>query len=239
MSREMQLAAIRVEGVSFSFGEHRVLDAITTTLDRQEFVCLLGANGTGKMTLLRIVTGELVPETGSVQIGAPEIIGNSEAERTPVTYLPQRLPTPEYLSVRELVAMSRYRSSNAWGWRPTEEDRSAVDAAMARCNVDAMADRPFDQLSGGEAQRTWLAFCLAQRQAFVLMDEPLHALDFRSRREFFGLLSQIPREQGTGVAITAHEVGLAEEFADRIVVLREGRAVWDGPPGAENLGKLL
>ncbi len=111
---------------------------------------------------------------------------------------------------------------------------------MARCQIDGFADRPFDQLSGGEAQRVWLAFCLAQQRRYVLMDEPLGALDFQSRRDLIGLLSRVPRDEGCGALITTHEIGLASEFADRAVVLRKGRSVWDAPaPDQDHLAELL
>ncbi len=234
--------AIRIENVSFSFGDRRVLHDVSTRLEQGEFVCLLGANGTGKTTLLRLIAGELRSAVGVVgleesgSLTAPHdnnLAGN-------VTYLPQRLPTPQYLSIRDLVAMARYRGSNSWGWRPNDDDRNAVETAMIRCQIEGFAERPFEQLSGGEAQRVWLAFCLAQQRRYILMDEPLGALDFQSRRDLIRLLSRIPGDEGRGILITTHEIGLASQFADRSVVLREGESVWDAAaPDPEQLSELL
>jgi iron complex transport system ATP-binding protein len=233
---------IRIENLSFSFGDRQVLRDVSTRLEQGEFVALLGANGAGKTTLLRLIAGELRSDVGAVRL---EESGASTATRDGdlagnVTYLPQRLPTPPYLSVRDLVAMARYRGPNSWGWRPSNNDRNAVEMAMVRCEIEGFADRPFEQHSGGEAQRVWLAFCLAQQRRYIIMDEPLGELDFRSRRNLISLLSRVPKDEGRGALIATHEIGLASEFADRAVVLREGRSVWDAPaPDPDHLAELL
>ena len=151
--------------------------------------------------------------------------------------LPQGVSDPQYLSVRELVALGRFRPGNGLGWRPNEADLEIVDKSLTRCEVEHMAHRTFAQLSGGEKQRSWLAFCLVQEKKFLLLDESLHALDFDARRTFFNLLSDLAIE-GSGILLTTHDMELAEEFASRLLVLQDGTLGYDGPPPSATWRKL-
>lgn len=231
---------IVIEGVSFAYQDRQILNGIQASLEPGTFTCVVGPNGTGKTTLFRLIMGELALQEGKIELQEDRRFVEPEAHsmtRT-IAMLPQGVSDPPYVTVRELVALARSNRRNGWGWRLQDEDDELISSSMRRCSVEHMADQPFEQLSGGEKQRVWLAFCLAQRKEFLLMDEPLHALDYSSRWAFFDLLSQVAAE-GHGVVITTHELDLAAEFADRVLVFRDGGIAYDGSPKEVDLGALV
>ena len=109
------------------------------------------------------------------------------------------------------------------------EDKEAVQECIVRCLAESFADRPFGQLSGGEKQRIWLAFCLAQQREFLLLDESLHKIDYSTRELFFRMLSNLA-EDGKGVILITHDLQMAERHGQRVLLLENGELVYDGPP---------
>jgi ABC-type cobalamin/Fe3+-siderophores transport system ATPase subunit len=122
--------------------------------------------------------------------------------------------------------MGRFRPARILWRRPGPRDLQAVDSYLESCDVDAFADRPVSQLSRGEKQRTWLAFCLAQEKRALLLNESLDASDFRARRSFFRVLAEVAAE-GRMVVLATHDLGLAREFAGWVIVLDRGRVVYE------------
>ncbi|MQF48778.1 ABC transporter ATP-binding protein [SAR202 cluster bacterium AC-647-N09_OGT_505m] len=224
---------IKLSGVHFSYGSQPILKDVTTTIDSGTFICLLGKNGAGKSTLFQLIAGHIKPSQGSIFIGDQDTTLIRERDTANhFAVLPQGVSDPPYLNVRELVALGRFRASNGLGWRPSEADLEIADKSLTRCEMEHMSHRTFQQLSGGEKQRSWLAFCLAQEKEFLLLDESLHALDFEARRTFFRLLSDLATE-GRGILLTTHDMDLAEEFASRLLVLQDSTLGYDGPPPSD------
>jgi iron complex transport system ATP-binding protein len=220
---------IRLEEVSFAVRGRAILQGITGTINGGTLTCLLGANGSGKTTLLRILCGELRPTSGRVLVDASDITRLPSREMARYfAIVPQGVGDPPYLTVSELVALGRFQPTRRLWWDLTPQDRQVVAQCLRRCQVDGAAERPVAQLSGGEKQRAWLAFALAQEKEFLLLDEALDALDLVARRTFFQLLVSIASE-GRGVLLTTHDLGLASEYASRIIVLDGGRMTYDGP----------
>ena len=107
--------------------------------------------------------------------------------------------------------------------------QGAVEECIAKCLAEPFAERTFDQLSGGEKQRVWLAFCLAQEREFLLLDESLHQMDYSRREIFFRMLSNLA-DDGKGVVLITHDLQMAERHGRRLLVLGDGKLVYDGPP---------
>ena len=228
---------IQVQDVVFSYGERRTLNGITTSIAAGEFVFVLGANGMGKSTLMRLMVGELEPTEGRILI---EQDGN--AARLPgrvgnIAYLPQDLQDPPFLSVREVVSLARFNPGRSLGWRLSRPDSALVDQAIDQCGLGQLADRQFSQLSGGEKQRAWLAFCLAQQRQFIFLDESLQSLDYHSRNDFFDMLSTLAK-QGKGIMVITHDLDVARRAGQRVLILQNGNLTHDGPP-PNNLPQLL
>ncbi len=229
--------SIQVDGVSFSYGEKPALQKVSASVEAGEFVCLLGANGAGKTTLAQLIAGELSPTEGRVFLGSDEMSGGPIELRQHVAYLPQDLQDPPFVSVRELVSLGRFNPDRSLGWRVSAEDWEVVQECMVKCLADSFADRPFDQLSGGEKQRVWLSFCLAQQREFLLLDESLHKVDYSRRDLFFRMLANLAND-GKGVVLITHDLQMAERHGQRALVLRDGELVYDGPP-SDNVYSLM
>lgn len=195
-----------------------------------ELVGLVGPNGGGKTTLLRLLLGALTPSGGQVAV-----LGRATSEwdrrtlaRT-VGVVAQREEPAFPIRVRESVLLGRYPHLGPLGAvRPA--DHAVVDQALARCDVSHLAGRWVSTLSGGEWQRVRVARALAQEPRALVLDEPTANLDVRHEIEVFELVAELVRHQGLAGLIVTHHVNLAARFVDRIVVLENGHQRAAGPP---------
>ena len=221
--------SIELDSVSFSYGAKTVLNELSVSIDIGEFVCLLGPNGTGKTTLAQLIAGELSPTGGRIFLnGGDESAAQTDVKRH-IAYLPQDLQDPPFVTVRELVSLGRFSPKRSLGWRVSGQDKEAVQECIDRCLAGPFADRSIAQLSGGEKQRVWLAYCLAQQREFLLLDESLHKMDYSKRELFFKMLSDLA-EDGKGVVLITHDLQMAERHGRRLMVLGDGELAYDGPP---------
>jgi ferric hydroxamate transport system ATP-binding protein len=198
---------------------------------RGEVTALIGPNGSGKSTLLRAVARLHRPSDGSVQLGDGTETGtlSAKAFARRVTLLPQHRPTPGALTVRDVVGYGRYPYRGRW--RNDDADGPAKVAwAMNVTGVDRMADRPVDQLSGGELQRVWLATCLAQDTEVLLLDEPTNHLDLRYQVEILDLVRDLALDHDVAVGVVLHDLDHAAAVGDHLVLMRDGEVFASGPP---------
>ena len=221
--------SIELDGVSFSYGEKPVLREVSVSVATGEFVCLLGPNGAGKTTLAQLIAGELSPTQGRVFLNSGDASGDLTGVGRHIAYLPQDLQDPPFVTVRELVSLGRFSPKRSLGWRVSDKDKQVVQECLDRCLAESFADRPFAQLSGGEKQRVWLAFCLAQQREFILLDESLHKIDYSTRDLFFRMLANLA-EDGKGVVLITHDLQMAERHGRRMLLLGDGGLLYDGPP---------
>ncbi len=228
---------IHVRDVSFSYGSRQILNGVTTSVSAGECVFIMGANGTGKSTLMRLMVGELEPNEGRILIEHDDTGARPPGDSRNIAYLPQDVQDPPFLSVREVVSLARFNPGRSLGWRLSKPDSVLVDEAIDQCDLRQLARRRFSQLSGGEKQRAWLAYCLAQQRPFIFLDESLQSLDYHSRNSFFDMLSALA-EQGKGVVIITHDLEMARRAARRVLVLRAEGLAYDGPP-TDDLSQLL
>ena len=229
---------LRLEALSFTTHGKTVLDGLTVTIADNSLTCLVGSNGAGKTTLLRILSGEISATSGRLLIGDADASRFSQREiARRVSIIPQDVRPPPYLTVSELVELGRFRPRGAPWQRLSQQDRIAVNAGLGRCRAEGLAKRRVEELSGGEQQRAWLAFGLAQEKGFLLLDETLDGLDVFAKRSFFELLRQVASE-GTGIVLTTHDLDLVADHADKVIVLSGGKVAYEGPPNS-NLERCL
>ncbi|KIL36253.1 ABC transporter ATP-binding protein [Gordoniibacillus kamchatkensis] len=221
---------MRTEGAAKRFGSGVALQGISFTARRGECLGILGPNGSGKSTLLRIVSGVETPSAGTVEIEGRPIAayGRKELARKLAVLQQDALP-PVGFTVREVVEMGRYPYQS---WLGDDEPGAAelVDAIMERLGLQPIADRAVDKLSGGEKQRVALAKVMAQQPQLLLLDEPTTFLDIGHQVQMMDYIKSWQREAGLTVVAVLHDINLAAQYCDRLLVLRQGKAVAEGTP---------
>ena len=207
-----------------------VLCDLTLAIAQGEMVAVLGPNGAGKSTLLRVLTGLVPAASGEVRLLGKDLRSLPATQRARlVAVVPQELDTPMPFTVVEMVAMGRTAALSRWS-RLTKQDHAVIERAMVYTDVIDLRNRPFQELSGGEKQRTAVALALAQEPQIILMDEPTSHLDINHRLEVMQIVERLNAEQNLTALMTSHDLNLAAEFFRRLVVLDRGRLVADGKP---------
>jgi iron complex transport system ATP-binding protein len=215
---------LAAEGLVLTRGQGRVIAGLDAALRPGTVTTILGPNGAGKSSLLMGLAGLLAPAEGRVVLEGRALADlPPRARAQSIGYLPQ---TPEIawdVSVRNLVALGRM----PWG----DEGADEVAAAIAALGLEPLAHRPASRLSGGERARVLLARVLAGTPQWILADEPLAALDLAHQLALVTHLKSCAAG-GQGVVVVLHDLALAMNHADRVLVLHEGRLVADGAPAA-------
>jgi iron complex transport system ATP-binding protein len=220
-----------IEGVTAGYGDRVALDDVSIRVRRGEVVGLIGPNGSGKTTAIRVASRALRPRTGRVLVDGedPYRLRAREAARR-VAVVPQDVPVTFEFTALEVVLMGRSPYLTPLGGG-TAEDYRLVRRAMERAGVHHVADRLVAELSGGERQRVVLAQALAQDAPVLLLDEPTTHLDPHHVVEILGTVRDIAHEGGAVLAVF-HDLNLAAWSCDRLVALQDGRVVADGRPEA-------
>lgn len=222
---------IRIEQLSARYTRQPVLGELDLDLPGAQVIAIVGANGCGKSTLLRCMARLQPCDAGRVLIGGQDIAGlEPVALARRVGFLPQFPQAPAGLTVAALVAFGRHphrRLLSRW----SDQDQDAVQDALRRTDLLALADRPIDTLSGGQRQRAWLAMVLAQQTPVLLLDEPTSMLDPGHQESLLALIRSLA-DDGRTVVMVLHDLSCAARHADRLVALHHGRVLASGPPRA-------
>jgi len=222
---------LSVSGLSFSFGERRVLSDVTFEIADGEFVGLMGPNGSGKTTLLRCLMDYLPAPADAVRVDGRQLrtFSPSELART-FAVVPQTSTTDFTFTAYDIVMMGRMPHISSRLAGVSRKDAAIVAEAMRRTNTWQFASRPFFSLSGGERQRVIIARAIAQQPKALLLDEPTVFLDINGQFEIMDLIRGLNRDKGLSVIAVLHDVNLAARYCDRIVLLSDGRIEAIGPP---------
>jgi iron complex transport system ATP-binding protein len=223
------------EQATYRYGDGPPLGPFSITARAGEIVAVLGPNGAGKTTCLHLLAGRYMPNSGAVTwLGRP-LADLHPAERARlVAVVPQRLALAFDLPVETLVELGRLHALPPWarlGPLPPR-DREQVDMSLKVMDLGDLRHRSYRSLSGGEQQRVLLAMALAQDAPVLLLDEPTAALDPGHARAFLDLVRQLADQRGRAVVMTHHDVSLAAQYADHLVLLSDGRPVAAGRPEA-------
>ncbi len=203
---------IHIENLDFSYGNISVLEQVNLSISDKEFVCMVGPNGGGKTTLLKLLLGLLEPQAGTVSV-----FGESPtAGRKWIGYLPQHahLDSKFPVTALDVVLMGRLGKTRNIG-PYTKIDRAKACGMLTRVGLDKLAKRPLATLSGGQRQRVLIARALVSEPKLLLLDEPTSSLDDYVERELYDLLLELNEE--LTVLVVTHDIGFVSSYVDKVV----------------------
>jgi len=206
------------------------VDGVSLDLSAGEMLCVVGPNGAGKSTLLKLIVGLLKPLAGQIELAGRSLSDYSAIERARhIAYLPQSPGAPAGLSVADLVRLGRH-PHRRFGLFESTADMNVVASALKLTQMNDFADRLLTTLSGGEAQRAHLSAALAQQPRLLVLDEPTANLDLLHQLRIFSLLRSLADGQEMAVIAVTHDLNTAHTYADRVLLLDQGRPAAFGTP---------
>jgi len=218
-SEDCRLSA---HALTVGYGRTPVLHAVHLEVAPGQMTVLLGPNGSGKSTLLATLARLQAPLSGQVLLDGRAIHERPTREvARQLGLLPQQAPVPEEIDVAELVGRGRFPHRRRFSG-PSAGDEAAVSRALALTGLADLAREPVESLSGGQRQRAWIAMVLAQETGLILLDEPTTYLDLHHQVELLSLLRRLVREEGRTIVCVLHDLNLALQYADRLVLMKGG-----------------
>ena len=224
------MTVLRTSDLTLSYDGTPVVRELSTEFPHQQITVIVGANASGKSTLLRGLARLLAPRGGTVSLDDVDLakVSGPQLARK-LGMLPQQPVAPDGITVSDLVGRGRHPHQR-WFRQWSLDDERAVSSALAATGVADLADRPLDELSGGQRQRVWIALALAQDAETMLLDEPTTFLDLAHQLEILDLIQDVNRNHGKTVVLVLHDLNLAARYADHLIALKAGSIVTAGPP---------
>ena len=209
---------------SAGYDGKKFIESINFSLEKAEWVGIIGANGSGKSTFLKGISRIIDAYSGIVYLYGHDIFLSSSNEiAKKISVLPQQQKVNLPLNVFELVCLGRSPHKKWWELELNQNDYKIVERAIDLADMRTFKNVPIQSLSGGQRQRAFLALALAQDAKIILLDEPTTFLDIRYQLQFFELLKTLNKEQELSIITVIHDVNLAARYCDRIAVMKEGR----------------
>lgn len=221
---------LEVQNISLSYGRRQVVKDLTFCLKTGELVGLIGPNGCGKTSIIKTLSRILHPDSGQIFLDGKKLqrMSRSDLARQ-IGVVPQNPLLPDAFTVAELVLLGR-NPHLGWLCSESQSDLAIVRSAMERTGISHLAERRLGELSGGERQRVTIARVLAQEPRAILLDEPTANLDISHQIEVLDLIKSLCQEKKLAVLIAIHDLNLAAQYCDRLILLGEGRIYAEGSP---------
>ena len=223
------MASVQLSDVSFGYGERALFSELTLELAEGKVTSIIGPNGCGKSSLLKLASGICKPWKGSIGVMGRDVSVLSSKERARLLSLLTQEHAAPPMSVRRLVACGRYPHHGILATMDAA-DYEAVERALEACRLADLAERPVAELSGGQRQRAFIAMVLAQDTPVVLFDEPTSFLDVSACYEVMELMRSLKEERGKTVVAVIHDIDLALRYSDEVCVIRDGKLLAQGAP---------
>src|SRR5260221_5696418 len=220
---------IEVSNVSFSYGEERVLENITINVNRGDYLGIIGPNGGGKSTLLKIMLGILKPQKGSIKVFGQPLMQFRDWSKIgyvsqKVTHIDSNYP----MTVEEVVQMGRYPKVGLFRYL-TKKDREIVREALSQVEMVQYKNRLIGDLSGGQQQRVFIARALAGQPEVIVLDEPTVGVDVKTQKQFYSLLQKLNTELDLTLILVSHELDIVAHEATEIAYINR-ELVYHGVP---------
>ena len=222
---------IKVSNIAVAYVKRPVIEDVSFELRAGEILVLLGPNGAGKTTVLRALNGSVPISNGKIEIDGKRLDHFSRREIAQrIAVVAQENETKFPVTVLDFVLAGRFANGSAFGWE-SDDDIAAARRALSECDLGDFADRVMNELSGGERQRVVLARAIATDAKVFLLDEPTANLDLAHQALMFRLIRERCTEQNCSAIVITHDLNLAAEFADEILMLKDGKRFAFGAPG--------
>ncbi|MFP7479935.1 ABC transporter ATP-binding protein [Terribacillus saccharophilus] len=237
------MGRLQTELLEVAYGDKSIVKDLTIEIPKGKITALVGANGSGKSTILKTMARVMKPKNGTVLLDGKSIHKQStKTVAKQLAILPQNPVAPEGLTVAELVAYGRYPHQKGFGTL-TPYDKEVINWAIEVTAMEDFAQRAVDQLSGGQRQRAWIAMALAQETETLFLDEPTTFLDMAHQLEVLMLLHKLNREENRTIVMVVHDLNHATRYADHMIAIKKGRVICEGSPAdtvtAENLREVF
>lgn len=220
-----------VRNLSFAYDKHKVLNGLSFDLKEGKITTLIGANGCGKSTLFHLMTKNLKPDEGEIQLNGrklSEICLKDFARQTAIVH--QYHTAPEDLTVEKLISYGRTPYHGFGRSYQDKEDQEKIRWAMEITHTLKYKDQAVAELSGGQKQRVWIAMALAQDTKILFLDEPTTYLDIRYQLQILKLIRQLNREFGMTIVMVLHDINQSLYYSDEILAMKDGRIIAQGAP---------
>ena len=211
---------------STGYKDEKIIKDISLSLDKSEWLGIIGANGSGKSTFLKGISRILKPYSGGAYFNGQNIHLSSTKEiAKAIAVLPQQQRSNLSITVYELVSLGRSPHKDWWQLDFNKYDHSKIEQSLELTDMTKFKDKSVANLSGGQRQRAFLALALAQNAKTLLLDEPTTFLDINYQLQFLDLLKRLNIEQEIAIMTVIHDVNLAARYCDRIAVIKEGQLI--------------
>ena len=228
---------LKVSELSFSYGKHSVLNGLSFTVKEGEAIALLGANGAGKSTLIRCLLGFTTHYEGCITLDGTDIKSLPRSQLSArVAYIPQSASSVFNYTVLETVLMGTTGSVSLFQ-KPRGSQLETARQAIAELGIEHLTDCGIAEISGGERQLVLLARALAQKAQLLIMDEPTTALDYGNRHRVLAMVRSLANK-GYTILYSTHDPGYAKQYATRVLALKDGALLVDGP-AEDNINRTL
>jgi iron complex transport system ATP-binding protein len=223
------MPVIHTQKMNFSYAEKKVIEDVSFAVDKGQMTAIIGPNGSGKTTLLKLINGSLLPDSGEIYVGEKSTQYKRKEIARKVAIVPQETSAVFPFFVEEIVLMGRFPHLGNYRFE-NRQDYKIVHEAMEKTDTLDFARRRFNELSAGERQRVLIARALAQKPEILLLDESTVFLDLKHQLRFLTLLKQLNRDDGLTIVFVTHDINLAAQHADKIILLYSGKIYAIGNP---------
>lgn len=213
---------IEIKDLKFGYNENLILKNVNLSLDEGDFAVIAGENGSGKSTLIKLILGELKKDGGSIKLFGIDMEDFKNFDK--VGYVPQlneAIKVAFPVSAREYVGLNLYKEFSIFN-TITKKSKSKVENTFATLNIENLIDRPFNKLSGGQAQRVMIARAMVNNPDILILDEPTVGIDQKSKEDFLDLLVHLNTHHNISILMITHEMDILGDYVDKVFKLKGG-----------------
>ncbi|MGG3874359.1 ABC transporter ATP-binding protein [Brevibacillus laterosporus] len=233
------MVRLHTQQLNIGYNDNLIVEDLNISLPDGKIIALVGANGSGKSTILKTMARLLKPKKGGVFLDGKSIHQQDTRKvAKDLAILPQNPVAPDGLTVEELVSYGRFPHQKGMG-SMTPEDKNIVQWALEVTGINEFATRGVDQLSGGQRQRAWIAMALAQQTDILFLDEPTTFLDMAHQLEVLQLLAKLNTEEKRTIVMVVHDLNHATRYADHVIAIKKGKVMAQGTPAEVMTHQML